>query len=68
MYYYTITIIVAKLGQDDKSRTIIEGTFESLCGSMPEALEKAGRYAMYFLGEEKADYIDEIRVEKGVEA
>lgn len=67
MYYYTITITVVKLCED-KGRILIEGTFESLCGSMPEALEKAGKYAMLFLDEEKADYIDTINIEKGVEA
>lgn len=60
MTKYRMMITVVRKYEDAEIRST--NTYVSYCGCMADALEKAGRYAMYQLGEEKADYIKHISV------
>lgn len=57
--YRIVITVVAKFDDGDVHTT---STYVSYCNNTPEAMEKAGRYAMYQLGEERADYIKHVSV------
>lgn len=57
--YRIVITVVRKYDDGDVCAT---STYISFCKSMADAMEKAGRYAMYQLGEEDADYIKHVSV------
>lgn len=60
MTKYRIVITVVRRFEDGNVHTTC--TYISFCDNTPDAMEKAGRYAMYQMGEEKADYIKHVSV------
>ena len=55
-------MMITVVRKTDDGFVHISSTYVSYCECMAEALERAGRYAVYQVAEEHADYIKHISV------